>query len=69
MIQVRALLTAKKRPSEDRTAHKGGLADDCALADGAAGLVQRRAENSQENYRCNKTLEGKEVLDFGVRYT
>ncbi len=68
MIQVRASLTAEKRPSEDRTAHSGGLADNCTLADGAAGLVQRRAKHSQENYRCNKTLECKEVLDFSVRY-
>jgi hypothetical protein len=38
------------------------------MADGAAGLVQRAAEYSQENDGCNNTLKGEEVLDLGVRY-
>lgn len=40
--------------------------DDCAVADGAASLVQRGAEDSQEdNWRDNR-LEGEEVLYLGV---
>jgi len=45
----------------------GGRREDRAAADGAAGSVQSRAEDCQEDNRSNDGFEREEVLDFRVR--
>jgi hypothetical protein len=47
--------------------NSGALSDDGAMANSATSPAQCISENSQENDRCNDTLEGEEVLDLGVR--
>ena len=55
---------AEEGPGERRAAKGGALGDDCAVADSAAGFVQCRAEDGQEDDWCNDRLEHEEVLNL-----
>ena len=49
--------------------HCSALCDDRAVADGSTGLVQRGAEDCQEDNGRDDRFEPEEILDLSIRNT
>ena len=70
MINIQSIipLTAKKGPCESRAFRRySAFGEEGNVWEGATGPAEGVTEYGQENHWRDHTLEGEEVLDFGVR--